>query len=229
MKGIPGKSIAILCAMVLAAGLAFAAKPRTRVADQSPKVDLEVVIPKTFGNWKLDERVVPILPSPDAKAVLDRIYSQTVSRTYVNESGERVMLSVAYGGEQSDSMQVHRPEVCYPAQGFSVLKSLKGVMETQFGQLPIRRLVASQGPRVEPITYWITVGDQVARSNWEQKLAQLSYGLTGKVPDGLLFRISTIDRDEQRAYSVQEAFVRELLAQIDADARVRLVGRLGQS
>ena len=31
------------------------------------------------------------------------------------------MLSIAYGKNQSDALQLHKPEICYPAQGFTLL------------------------------------------------------------------------------------------------------------
>ncbi|MEO8038328.1 MAG: exosortase-associated protein EpsI, B-type, partial [Betaproteobacteria bacterium] len=174
-----------------------------------------------------DESIVPVQAAPDTRAALARIYSQTLARTYINSKGDRVMLSVAYGGDQSDAMQVHKPEICYPAQGFSVVSILTTYLATQFGQLPVKRLVAVHGARVEPITYWITVGDRVARTGWEQKIAQLRYGLTGKIPDGLLFRVSSIDRDEARAYEIQSEFVRSVLSSLTASDRARLVGTFG--
>jgi len=221
------KVVPVMALMLLAAGLAFVTKPRAKVADSGPRVDLEAMIPREFGEWTVDERIVPLIPSPDIKVVLDRIYDQTLARTYLNSNGDRVMLSIAYGGDQSDAMQVHKPEVCYPSQGFGILKNLKTNLKTRFGQVPVTRLVAVQGPRIEPITYWITVGDQLARSGWEQKIAQLKYGVTGKVPDGLLFRVSSIDRDEVRAYQIQSGFVHDLLDRLDESGRRRLIGSLG--
>lgn len=219
-------SLAAAICMFVATGLAATLRPSHYIAEEGPKIELETLIPKQFGGWRTDETVIPVLPSPDTQAALKKIYSQTLARTYVNGNGDRIMLSIAYGGDQSDSMQVHKPEVCYPAQGFSILSTLKSRLATQFGQIPVRRLVAVHGPRVEPITYWITVGDHVARTGWEQKLAQLRYGLTGKIPDGMLFRVSSIDRDEVRAYEIQSQFIQSVLSNISASNRARLVGIL---
>jgi EpsI family protein len=91
--------------------------------------------------------------------------------------------------------------------------------------IPVKRLVAKQGTRVEPITYWITVGDQVAVDGFKWKLAQIKYGLTGKIPDGLIFRISSIDSNPKNAYIVQDDFVNRLLAALSTDTRDRLVGK----
>src|SRR5437016_14591500 len=109
--------------MVLAAGAALALKP-SRAHQDTAAFDLEGVVPRSFGNWIIDPSIVPIAPAPDAQAKLDRLYSQVVSRTYVNARGERVMLVVAYGGEQSDALKAHRQEVCYAAQGFGLLNVL---------------------------------------------------------------------------------------------------------
>jgi EpsI family protein len=39
---------------------------------------------------------------------------------YVNASGYRIMLSLAYGSDQRGALQAHKPEVRYPAQGFTL-------------------------------------------------------------------------------------------------------------
>ncbi len=88
--------------MLAAAGMALGLKPTEKVADAGPKVDLETLIPKAFGDWKIDETIVPLLVDPETQAKLDKIYNQTLTRTYVNSQGARIMLSIAYGGDQSD-------------------------------------------------------------------------------------------------------------------------------
>jgi EpsI family protein len=227
MPGISIRVIVIGLAMLVASGLAVAMKPTQRMADMGPKVDLEAMIPKEFGDWRVDTTVVPVQVSPDVQAKLDKIYNQTLSRTYINSRGERIMLSVAYGGDQSDSMQVHRPEVCYPAQGFQVLSAAMSKVVTDFGELPVKRLITRLGQRNEPVTYWIVVGDTVATRGIQQKVAQLKYGFTGQVPDGMLVRVSAIDTNPDRSYSVQDAFVRSLLSSVDDDRRARLAGVFG--
>jgi len=213
--------------MLAAAGIAVAVKPSERMAESRPKIDLEVAIPKSFGDWKIDTSIVPIAPSPDVQALLDKIYSQTLSRTYIDSKGRRVMLSIAYGGDQSRETQVHKPEVCYPAQGFQIESIAAGVLDAAAGSIPVMRLVARKGPRVEPVTYWIAVGDTVVRGALEQNLARLKYGLTGTVPDGILVRVSTISRDTESAYLQQQTFVSDLLKSMDRTHSARLLGQLG--
>jgi EpsI family protein len=224
MKAISAKHFIIGLCMLAAAGSSMALKPTARIADKAPSIDLETMIPKQFGDWTIDKAVMPLLANPETEALLSRIYNQTLSRTYTNARGERIMLSIAYGGDQSNAMQVHKPEVCYPAQGFEILKSSTATFSTGSGVIPVRRLVATQGQRIEPITYWTTIGDAVAVNSVKWKLNQLKYGLTGKIPDGLLFRVSSIQSDDTAAYKMQEDFARALLGALTPSGRQRLIG-----
>ena len=224
MKLISFKHLVIALCMFAAAGMALALKPTQKLANSEPKIDLEVLIPKAFGNWKIDETIVPLIADPAQKALMSQIYNQTLARTYVNPDGDRIMLAIAYGGSQSDSMAVHKPEVCYPGQGFQIIKNATAVFSTGEGSIPVRRLVATHGQRIEPITYWTTVGDAVAVNGLKWKLQQLKYGLTGKIPDGLLFRVSSIDANDTRAYQLQDEFTRDLIKAMSPSGRERIIG-----
>jgi EpsI family protein len=215
-------------AMASTSALTGALTPRLKLADAQAQFSLEQMIPAHFAGWSVDASVVPLTPDPERQSVLEKIYDQTLSRTYVNRAGERVMLSIAYGGDQSRALQVHLPEVCYVAQGFDMVKVGEGALATRFGQVPVKRLVARQNSRNEPITYWITVGDKAIKSSFEQKIQRLAYGLSGKIPDGMLVRVSTIQADEQHAYRLQDQFVGQMLDALDDRARVRLLGAAGR-
>ena len=171
--------------MLTSAALAVALKPSERMADELPPIALEKVVPLQFGDWRIDDSIVPVSTSPDVQARLDEIYSQTLARTYANAQGQRIMLSIAYGADQSgDGNQVHRPEFCYTAQGFQLMGSRIGQLATEYGVLPVRRLLAVQGHRNEPITYWITIGDKATLPGLQLKINHLGYGITCIVPDG---------------------------------------------
>ena len=221
------KSIVIGALMGIASVLAVAGRPTERIADTAAPVDLEQMIPRQLGEWRIDPNVMPLVVSPDAQAMLNKLYNQTLARTYVNSAGQRVMLSIAYGGDQSDALALHAPEVCYAAQGFEVVRNRVSELLTNYGKLPVKRLVATQGPRNEPITYWITVGDRATLSGLRQKLAQVRYGMSGKIPDGMLVRVSTIGADAAKNYEIQDRFIKGLLAELDEADRVRVIGRFG--
>ncbi|MFC7420026.1 exosortase-associated protein EpsI, B-type [Iodobacter arcticus] len=220
-------SLIIASILFLSAFLGYALTPRQVMATSRPQIDLEKSIPASFGDWKFDGSVAPITTSADVQSKLDELYSQIVSRTYINSKGQQIMLSIAYGRDQGgDGTQVHRPEYCYPAQGFELKNSKDGQLKYKENDIPVRRLLAIHGNRIEPITYWITVGDTALRSGFERKMAQINYGLKGTIPDGLLFRVSSISADSNQAYQLQEKFTNELLNSVDMPTRIRLAGHL---
>jgi EpsI family protein len=225
MNPVRRRAFVVVGLMAGSVAVAAAWRPSNRLADTMPKMALESAFPKQFADWQLDDRMPVQLVSPDQQALLNKIYNQTLSRTYVNRQGDRVMLSVAYGGDQSDATRAHRPEVCYPAQGFQVLSMRSGTVRLEDGITPVRRLVTKLGNRVEPVTYWVTVGERATTSGTEQKLAQLRYSTQGLVPDGMLVRVSTIDTDSARSFAVQERFLREISASVSPASRARLFGR----
>lgn len=221
-------AFAIATLMVLASAGAIYARPTAKLSDELPAISLETMIPKQFGEWReAPQRTVQII-NPQTQELLDKLYSQILTRTYVNASAYPIMLSLAYGSDQRGSLQAHKPEVCYPAQGFAIKKNEAGVLDTPFGIIPVRRLFAVSGARQEPVTYWFTVGDKAVQGKTQKRLQDLKYGLTGRIPDGLLFRVSSIDPDQTRASQMQDRFANQLLQSVSVADRKRLSG-LGDS
>ncbi len=217
-------SLVLGLAMAATSALTVALTPKPKVLAPHERFSLERMVPQRFGEWTLDPYVVPLRPDPEQQRMLERIYDQTLTRTYINPRGQRVMLSIAYGGEQSKSLQLHLPEVCYVAQGFQMLGEREDELVAGGGELPVKRLVARLQERNEPITYWITIGDKATKSGIQQKLRRLAYGLSGEIPDGMLVRVSTIGPDPEAAYRVQDRFVTSLLGAMSPEDRARLVG-----
>lgn len=219
------RAAVILFLMMLAVAAAHIWRPTAHLADTRPRVDLEALFPKSFGDWVIDDRVPLQLISPDTQAVLNAIYNQTLSRVYVNRAGQRVMLAVAYGGDQSDATRAHRPEVCYPAQGFQITFNQTGQLQLPDRTVPLRQLVARSGGRNEPISYWVTVGERVSTSGMEQKLAQLSYSTRGVIPDGMLVRVSLIDPDQAKSFAIQSDFLTQMFAAMPEVGRALVFGK----
>jgi len=58
----------------------------------------------------------------------------------------------------------------------------------------------------------------------QKRLVDLKFGLTGRIPDGLIFRVSSIDSNDARAFALQDQFVNQLLEAVSPEARARLSG-----
>jgi EpsI family protein len=215
-----------LILMLAAFVAAIVLRPTHKVADTRNGVELNHMIPSKFGDWTEVKQDNAQIINPQQRATLAKIYSQTLSRTYVNTRGEAVMVSIAYGADQSDSNQLHYPEACYPAQGFQLGATELGVIKTDFGDIRVKRIFAVLGNRTEPLTYWATVGNKVVVGGKEMKLEQLRYGFKGYIPDGLLFRVSSISDHAEDGYNTQQLFVKALVANLKSDYRLRLTGLL---
>lgn len=207
--------------------LAWVWRPTHFTADDRPRVDLEAIVPKTIGEWVIDTSIVPVLPAPDLQKIIAETYDQTLARTYRNPRGDRIMLALAYGRNQHEGMNTHRPEICYPGQGIPIAAGSSTVTDLSFRGQPfaVTKLVASTASRNEPITYWLIVGDRITTFGRGHKLATLEYGLLGKIPDGMLIRVSSIDPVNAHAFSQHERFIDQMLGAMTPTARVSVLGR----
>lgn len=212
--------------MLLCALLAWSLTPRRKLVDEQGRLQLEQMMPKAFADWTEVPINTATVVNPQQVEQLRRIYSQTLSRVYQNSQGQRVMVSLAYGEDQRDGMQLHYPEVCYPAQGFRLLAQEKAQLPLGAASLPIKRLATQQGTsRRESVTYWTLVGDQPFSGGIAKKLTEMRYGLRGVIPDGLLFRVSSIELNPEEGYAVHQRFAQNLFATLPAAERARLMGQ----
>jgi EpsI family protein len=206
------KKIILFILMCVTAILTIILTPHINMANIH-NLDLEKIVPTNFGDWKKEESNVSLVKAPDVEALLSKLYSNLLMRTYVNSKGERMMLSIGYGPDQRDNggRQVHSPEVCYPAQGFEILRNDPAVFNSRHGVIPVKHLLARQDKRVEPIIYWLVIGYKPVNSALNFKFAQINYGLKGYIPDGMLVRVSSIDGNAENAYKKQEEFLNGLI------------------
>ena len=211
--------------MFFSVGITKFLTPTIYMAKSLPAINLKVLIPIEFDGWLEEKNSTSSVINPQSLELIDKIYGQTLSRTYINKNGERIMLSIAYGADQRGDLQVHLPEICYPAQGFQIQSNHRDVIITSSGNISVTRLEASYGSqRYEPITYWTTIGDKVITDRINRKIAEIGYGFSGKIPDGLIFRISSIDIKTTQAFSIQDSFVNSLVNILSSSDRKRLMG-----
>jgi EpsI family protein len=219
-----GRSIAAVALLTLFIACAIAAPLLRPMPADTSAVNLERMLPTQLGEWRVDPTSVPVAPARDVQANLDRIYNQVVSRTYVNAQGAVMMLTVAYGGDQSDALKAHRQEACYAAQGFAIRDLHPDAMSIDGRTIPVTRMLALRGERSEPVTYWLTMGDRVVLGRLERLRVQLASGMHGRMPDGMLVRVSSLSTDAAGAYAAQQAFMGEVVAAMQPRDAARLVG-----
>lgn len=222
----------LLAASLMLGGAAASAwlKPTKMMADGKPPIVLHSVVPEKFGEWRVDPSLIPVLPDPTVQNKLDALYSETLNRTYINPTGQRIMLSIAYGRNQnSESTAAHRPEFCYVSQGFTIKGFGKEKVVLPAHALNVVRLEAQADRRIEPITYWVTLNEEASTPGIDRKLQQLRYGLQGFIVDGMLMRISSLtdvaaSSGGKPDYRLHDQFIADLEKAMTPGFRPRFFG-----
>lgn len=218
----------LVVAAALMAGMSWFGKwaqPTIQLAEREQRQSLENVFPEHIGRWAVDHRSSSVPLPPDVAAQIAKIYTEVTERTYLGPDGQRMMVTVAYGRDQSDGFKVHRPEVCYAAQGFVVSDPVMDELDLGGRSIPVVRVNTHKEPRFEPVSYWMVIGDTVVGTATTHKLHQIRYALHGVIADGLLVRVSSLSQDPAAAYAEQDAFVREWMKLVPDQQRSRLFGK----
>ncbi|WCL53173.1 exosortase-associated protein EpsI, V-type [Gimibacter soli] len=229
---LPGLQVLLAAALILLGGLAsWRLTPTEMTPILKDNLQIADILPETFGDWTVDERIEAVRPL-EQSTLADAIYDQSITKGYRNTDGELVMVLIAYGANQSDTLQLHRPDVCYIANGFRITSNFRKDVDLKVPgrdiTLPSVRMMTINGQRYEPVTFWTRVGDAIPVKTLERQWDKLKYGLSGRIPDGLLVRISTISRDEESAYDLHDQFARDLLAALPANALPLFIGAQGE-
>ena len=210
-------------ALLAVSGLALAREPKRRYPDLSTK-QFEAMFPATFGTWRPHPASEIVMP-PESE-LADKLYQHIFTRTYVDGTGTGVMFLAAYNSMQINNVQVHRPEVCYYAGGFSIDISKPLILPLGPDlEIPARTVLASGDSRKENILYWTRIGDEFPQSQFQQRIAMTKANIEGYLPDGLLLRMSVINPDNAASVQRMNGFMRELLAHSSPQARRLMVGK----
>jgi EpsI family protein len=210
-------------ACALSAVAAVAMKPRREVTLMPQGVKLSEILPRGFDGWT--SRDVSDFYAPETPdSLLARLYGETVGRIY-SRDGTNIMMLMAHGDSQSNELQLHRPEVCYPAFGFAIVKSRAIQLAIGTGvTLPGRELIAESADHKESVIYWTRLGEYFPVGVTEQRLERLSTAMHHYIPDGLLARFSIAGPDSDLAFAAMRKFIPELVLKSRASARAPLIG-----
>jgi EpsI family protein len=217
------RELLIGAACAASAGTAFGLKPRQRMTMLNG-AKLDSLIPAQIGQWKAVPSDALVVPKGD-DSLAAKLYSQTVARLYAHPSGGAVMLLIAYGDTQSDQLQLHRPEVCYPAFGFNVTATeATRIKLNDHDAITGRDMSAATSGRTEHVTYWTRIGEYLPASGGEQRSAKFRSELAGIIPDGVLVRISNAEAESKLPYALNHQFALTMLQALSPTARRALIG-----
>jgi len=219
--------------LLMVAGAALAVALTPRIDQSEPPVDLAALVPQTVGAWQVQPGNV-LLASLDANGDGDKSteqpYDQTLMRTFGAE-GRSVMLALAYTRVQAQEVKTHRPEVCYPAQGFRILQRqgvlIPGVARgTGAVGVPGVHMLAQQRGRLEAVAFWVRTGGTFTDSGLQARMELVREGLQGRTSDGVLVRASMLINDPAeapQAFEQLDRFLQGLVAEAPPALRHVLV------
>jgi EpsI family protein len=210
--------------LLAASGAAAALTPRGRLVLLGDR-QLDDIIPNKIASWSHVESSNFVMPkSPGSLA--DRLYSQTLTRLYISPSRMPVMLVIAYGAVQNDLLQLHRPEVCYAAVGFTVSASRRALVPLGgAAELPVRKMTAETESREEQICYWTRIGDDLPTDGREQRWVKLRQQMRGYLADGILVRMSTVGPSDPQVFDELTDFAAAMVKAVKPGNRDVLIGR----
>lgn len=201
---------------LLTAGVAAARTPDKPI-DLLGKRQIEKLIPQKIGGWEYYTKSGLIVPPADQ--LRDELYSQLVTRVYLSDDALPIMLLIAQSSGQTGILQVHRPEFCYPAGGFTLLDKAPHNIALPGSVLPSTSFTAVSDDRTEQLLYWTRVGYDMPTTWVQQRWSVARANLLGDIPDAVMVRVSTISGDRERAFATLDTFVRQLFASVPPDVR----------
>jgi EpsI family protein len=214
------RTFAVGLAFAGAAGVAAMRQPY-KVVDYLGRQELENIIPNEIGPWKFESSSGLVVPPEDQLA--RTLYSQLLTRIYTDGRNAPVMLLIAQSASQTGMLQVHRPEVCYPAGGYVLSDVSRHIIPLGSRKLTTNSLDATKDGLTEHIVYWTRIGDAIPLSWAEQRWAVARDNLQQVIPDAAMVRISTLQQDPASAHALIDHFVETLLSVLPINARRVLV------
>lgn len=208
-------------ALVATAALAFARDPKV-VLPPLAKGSLDKLIAPKIDQWTYATSSGLVLPAADP--MKDALYNDILTRVYTADNLPVMMLCIAYSNSQNGMLQLHRPEVCYPAGGYRL-------SETKIVQMPIgthapipARYFSAEGvSRSEQVLYWTRIGTEMPTQWSGQRAAVMRANIRGIIPDGILVRVSSPVSDAGSTLPYIEKFIVALVKSLNPAAHKLLI------
>lgn len=198
-----------------------------RVFKPLSRTTIEAAIPQKFGDWTLTANSGLIMPPPDELS--EKLYDQILTRIYAAPGSMPVMALFAYGSVQNLEFELHRPEKCYPEQGFTLSDPTVVAVNLAQRQINATLLSARRENYSEQLLYWTRIGDDFPTTSLEEKWIVARNNLAHRIPDGMLVRISVPTTDRASALALIREFIRALDASLPPLGRRLMMGELPNS
>lgn len=210
-------NFAIGLLLIAAALLAVVLSPAKLPETAHP--DLSALLKPNFGGWsEVKSDLYEVSLDVGTEESQNKTYDQVVMKMYQNQQGQKVMIALAWKYTLSQEGKVHRPEVCYTAQGYNIVS----LAATDFDLLSLHgahvlgnNMQATNSTYSEAVSYWIRTGETYNTGPFQTRWHIFQNGILKKSTDGILVRVSSMyhpGEDLNALYALNKQFLHDLLA-----------------
>lgn len=187
-------------------------------------------LPSQVAQWTYTPSAMQQVAASTAKDTdLSQPYNEVSMRTYRDPQGHAVMLTLAWGQRQRQEVKVHRPDLCYVAQGYKVI-SLSNKQTTGFSGVShpvlVHHMLAQNAQSYEAVAYWMRIGSNFSEGALETRMHIIEEGLKGRIPDGILVRSSiraNTKEEAEAAFPLLDQFLLDLYGSTPSTLRPYLI------
>jgi EpsI family protein len=195
-----------------------------RMFDTLSHDELSAAIPRQVGAYRFATSSGLVLPPTDELS--ERLYDQVLTRVYLAPMRLPVMALFAYGSVQNLSLELHRPDECYPQQGFTITEPRLLPLVLGAHRIPASLLTATRPDGyVEQVVFWSRIGTRFPADRTAQSLQVARENFAGRMPDGLLVRLSIPTVSRSAAIATALAFLTELNNSLSSSGRRIMFGQ----
>ncbi len=220
-KLVARRAVLVGGAMVAAGLTAQVLMPRK--SERGPTATkIDPLMPSTIAGWTFTTRE-GVVQTQETTPIEG--YDQLITRVYTGTGLPTIMLLIAYGSTQGGSLQLHRPETCYPGEGFSIRNTANADLRLDGAdKIAAQTFTAVRDERVEHLLYWTRISEYFPRTTSEEYLGIIRRVVNGIVPDGVLVRLSTIGTDAPTGMAALDRFASGLIWRSPDALRRVLIG-----
>jgi EpsI family protein len=204
------KRIAVLIAIfAVTAFLVHVAAERRGLQGRQPDWN---AVPLEFGAWRgTDTQFDPLFRGADPA-------DTSLLRVYRPENGAPIIVYVGFYSDLLKIIEVHTPELCYPAQGWTIFRSMKSDGGSYHGKgIRAQEIVVDKSRDRRIVMWWYNAGAKPFEYRIRYVFAALALStLTGRT-DGSMVRLETqvVSGDETAARRRIEQFQKEFVPMLD--------------
>jgi EpsI family protein len=203
--------IRLMVLIALFAATFSAVEVTTRYHHQQKRQPNWEVVPYQINGWSgLDGRFDPIYGADPSDTRLLRVYRQGAEPP--------VILYVGFFGDLATILDVHTPELCYPAQGWTILNFGKSIGGDFRGErIQARQILADKAGDRRLVVWWYNAGSRPIETRIRHVYAMLAMStITGRA-DGSMVRLETpVGEDGEAAAERRiDEFQKSILPQLD--------------